>query len=269
MLSLLVLLLAPVPTVDYARASATLGATHGTWHHDGSLIMDGRDDTAWCAPWAAGGPRVAFEFSAPVKVDKIRIALGSSRKISGFGPASRPRILTLSNMTYVWQIVMPDDEKPFEMPIPPPITGQQLSIRVDAVHRPGDTAVCIAELTLYQDGQPLRLAKRRGDPSMPSIEGVWTPAGQLSPERFVVFYRDGRLRLRDQPDTREPARDRFGKWRRDGAGVIAFEVGGRTIRVSATMTPDRDGRPRLTGDDLLDGTWTPWVPDATYGSYLW
>lgn len=266
---LVVALMAP-PTIDYANATSQLGARGGTWSHGATELFDGRDDTAWCAG-ADGlglGERIGVEFSRPVRVDRIRVAAGDPVRFGAFAPANRPRIVTISNMDYVWQLVLPDDGAAFDMPLPPPFTGRQMVVQIDGVYDHGGRHVCLAELTLYDGDRPIRLAPLTAQTGQPTLEGVWVRIEAPSPETFLVFYRDGRLRTRSHPDMAEPLPDRWGTWSWRPDALLRMTLEGDRLDGDAMVTPHRDGRLRLALSGPFDGRWVPYVPETGFVSDL-
>ncbi len=268
LLCLLGLTLASPPAhIEYVNASSQLGARSGSWLHGATALFDGNDSTAWCGGESPARPgRIAVEFDRPIRADRIRIVVGNSIRFGGFGPMNRPRVLTLTNMKYVWQVILPDDPKPFELPLPPPITGRQLVLQVEGVHDHGGRHTCIAELTLFEGKKPIRLRRHVAQRGMPSLEGVWARADAVTPEDFLVFYRDGRFRQRHHPDSGKPPPDKVGTWRWRKGGRLELKLGGTIQLGKAKISPQADGRNLLTLDGAYAGPWLPHVPETGYES---
>jgi hypothetical protein len=210
------------------------------------------------------------EFDRPVRADRVRIAAGEPFEFGRFLPANRVRVLTIGNRRYEWQITLPDAATPFEMPLPPPITGQLLVIRIDAVHDHGARHTCLAELTFFESGRPVRAAPTVSGlpgPFAPTPEGVWAPEGDPSPERFLVFYRDGGFRQVLHANFAErPFAPQAGAWRlvpgpRGADATLTLQLraddGPRSGALHFDATPT--GQPRLRLDGALPGVYVPWV----------
>lgn len=263
------------PVIRHATATTHLGAWEQTGRYGAPLLFDGRDDTAFCegAEGPGLGERVVVEFTRPVRVTRVRVALGDPMAFGRFMPANRPRAITLSNQRYTWQILAPDDPTPFELPLPPPITASQLVVRLDAVHDHGARHTCLAELTLFEGKEPLTLVPNAPHttlpgPLPPSLEGPWTPAGEREPERFLVFQRDGHFRWMVHPNLRAGVLTQTeGEWRltpERGVTRLAFVTPGVDPPLLGTVrfNVQPDGKPLLVLDGAYPGKYTPWAPGA-------
>lgn len=262
--------MAAPPTIIYANATSQLGARGGTWEHGAADLFDGRDDTAWCVGTNGLGirERVGVEFNRAIRADRIRIAAGNPVAFGAFGPANRPRVLTISNMSYAWQVVLPDDAEPFELPLPPPFTGSQMVVQIENVYNHGGRHTCLAEVTLFEGRRPIRLAPMKAQRGQPSLEGVWVRIEAPSPETFIVFYRDGRFRHRDNPDMAERRPDRWGRWSWQPDARLRLEVAGDRLDGDAMVSPHDDGRLRLALTGPYLGRWVPFVPETGFASDL-
>lgn len=273
-LALAVGLTVGAPVIRYATATSHLGAYDQSGRYGAPLLFDGDDRTAWCegAPGPGRGERVGIELTRPIRADRIRVAAGEPWEFGRFLPANRPRVLTLTNLRYTWQIYLPDAGEPFEMALPPPITGRQLTIRIDEVHDHRARHTCIAEITLFEGKTPLVLVPNAPETSLgrfaPSVEGPWTPKGEKEPESFLVFHRDGAYRWLLHPNWSEDALDRtHGSWRLapapDGLRLSFAPLPPQENRAgTAHFDVEADGRPTLVLDGPYAGVYTPWVPDA-------
>lgn len=265
------------PVIRYAAATTHLGAYDQSGRYGAPLLFDGDDRTAWCegAPGAGIGERVGLEFTRPIRADRVRIALGESQAFGRFVPANRVRALTITNLRYAWQIKLPDSAEPFEVALPPPVTGRQLVLRIDEVHDHQARHTCLAEVTFFEGSDPLTLVPSGVGTCLPAadaptVEGVWAPREEPDPEIFLVFYRDGPFQARLHPNaTGAVAARTAGIWRvRNSRGaanafVLAFEDLGtdETRDAAAHLDPPSDGRPVLVLDGVFTGAYTPWVPD--------
>lgn len=262
-------LLSGAPAIDFTNASSFMGARTGTWQYGPENLWDGKDDTAWCVgvAGAAIDERVAVEFDSPVRIDALRIAPGDSIKFGGFGPANRPHTLSISNGSYVWQVIMPNDATPFELPIPPPITGRQLVIKIDESFTDQAKTTCVAGITFLQGGAPIKLTPAAKQVGPGTVEGVWVLANVDVPQVYLTFLRDGRMRAHQETlDTTPPPPREHGKWRRETGTRLEMTLNGVTETVDMSVRPHPgDGRPRLFIESgRFKGEWVSFVPGLTF-----
>lgn len=263
------------PVIRYATASTHLGAYDQSGRYGAPLLFDGDDHTAFCegADGPGVGERVGLEFSRPIKADRIRIAAGEPMEFGRFMPANRPRAITLTNLRYTWQIILPDDAAPFELALPPPITGRQLTIRIDEVYDHHARHTCLAELTLFEGPAPVRFVPSAPGTTLPgafapSLEGAWAPRGVVEPEKFLVFYRDGHFAWLVEPNLGQRVIENIGgDWSvttEQGLTHLSLDPPGPDPGLTGTVrfNVEPDGRPTLVLEDAYPGVYTPWVPSG-------
>ncbi|MER2560188.1 MAG: hypothetical protein ABTQ32_05705 [Myxococcaceae bacterium] len=231
-------------------------------------LLDARDGTAWCS--TSSDPLnelLTFGFTAPTKIDEVRITTGNNFNESTWGEFARAHKLVFAAGKQTHLVTLEDKRGQQLIVFDKPFTTTRLSleIRDQFPAEDPDQPVCITDIVFVSDGKPLNgqwlTTKLKYDKNVQSLMGTWFAGYEGGPDRFLALHYDGTFRYSFEPyDTaRAQPKSLEGKWDVQGSKLL-FEVGGKKFAPKFSKDPAKKGHGEVL---TFDGD----VPDDLKGPY--
>jgi hypothetical protein len=245
------------PTIGYAQATGYFKQDDRPTLYQPLNLLDGRDATAWCSP--TGDPLnelLSFGFSAPVRLEELRVTTGNNFDAATFASFARAKKLLVRAGKEQRALELQDLRGPQVLRVDPPLTGARFRVEVLDQYPADDPdqPVCLTDLVFVSGGKALNgpwLAPRlKYERAAAALLGTWYAGYEGGPDRFLTFNFDGSFRATLEPfDPAQTApRALEGTYDAGGSRVV-FVVRGRRYPVGVSRQPRKGGGTAL----VLDG----------------
>lgn len=230
-------------------------------------LLDARDATAWCS--TSSDPLnelLTFGFTAPVRIDEVRITTGNNFNESTFAEFARAQKLVVTVGKQKQILKLEDKRGPQSLTFEKPFTTTRLSIEIHDQFPADDPdqPVCITDIVFVSEGKPLNgnwlTNKLKYDKNAQTLMGTWYAGYEGGPDRFLNLNFDGTFRYSFEPFDEKRAEPKVleGKWDVQGNHLV-IEAGGK--KYSPKFTKDAG---KKAGEVLgLDGD----VPEGLKGPF--
>ncbi|MDF1564626.1 MAG: hypothetical protein P1V51_16400 [Deltaproteobacteria bacterium] len=213
-------------------------------------LLDGKAQTVACfATDSLAESTFTVGFTGKAQARELRLVNGDGRSPAAFGKSARVAKLILLEPEYQREVQLEDDKKKQVVRLDPPITADQVTLRIAEVHGEGEM-VCLSDLIFVARGKPLSGAasypKWKGLAS--KIQGAWVAGPAGAAEKFLTLRHDGSYRFVLRPN--DPDLKGFainGRWTLVGQ-KLTLSGGGPPLaaRVKHALVEDDMGEPMQT-----------------------
>jgi hypothetical protein len=198
--------LATPPSVGYAQAADYLEKDSRPGRYHPLNVLDGRDNTVWCAPEGEGPrSRITIGFKGVATVDEVRLYTGNGSDRESFKAYARAKKLTLQGKDSARGFTVEDKRGMQAVPLNPPVSGAWFTLEVVDTF-PGSepsAPVCLTDIVFYAEGKPLNGTKLapvlKYDARTEPLLGTWFAGLEGAPDRFLSFYVDRTYRFVHEP----------------------------------------------------------------------
>lgn len=202
---------APLPSVGYAQAGDYLDKDSHPERYNPLNVLDGRDNTVWCAPEGEGFRGMTIGFKGVATVDEVRVFTGNNSDRESFKAYPRAKKITLQGKDTARSFTLEDKKGQQTIPLNPPVSGPWITLEVKDVF-PGSESgnpVCLTDVIFYSEGKALNGTKLapnlKYDSRTAQVLGTWFGGLEGAPDRFLSFYVDGTFRFVHEPLGGEPS----------------------------------------------------------------
>jgi hypothetical protein len=222
-------------------------------------LLDGRDGTAWCTPTADPlNELLTFGFSAPMRIEELRISTGNNFDANTWNDFSRARKLMVRSGKQSQTVTVEDMRGAQNVPLNPPMVGSRFTIEVLDHYSADDieAPVCVTDVVFVADGKPLNgpwlTTKLKYDKLASVVMGTWYAGYDGTPDRFLSFNFDGSFRYSYEPfdTTRNQEKSIVGSYDASAAR-LTFEIAGKKQGVKFSKDPGKRTGFVLTFDGEL------------------
>jgi hypothetical protein len=223
------LYLAAAAPVGYVRATSTYKSDSRPTLYQPLLLLDGRENTAWCTG-AAGdgiGEVITVGFKGVATIDELRIATGDGKDEATWKSRNRVRKIIVHEERFNREIILADNREPQSYKFDPPIEGERLFFEIGDVYRgaSSDGVTCISDIVFVTNGKPLDgpfLAEKIGyDSGRAQVMNMWASGPEGTPEKFLSLYYDGTFHFRYVPiDPDVKGKQLAGEYRYEGGKLL-------------------------------------------------
>lgn len=260
--ALLVLSLLPVSAfgagVGFAQATGYFKKDTRPTLYQPLNLLDARDATAWCS--TSSDPLnelLTFGFTAPVKIDEVRISTGNNFNESTWHEFARAHKLVFSAGKQKQTVSLEDKRGLQSITFDKPFTGTRLALEIHDQYptEDPDQPVCITDIVFVSEGKPLNgswlTSKLKYDKNVQALMGAWYAGYEGGPDRFLALHYDGTFRYSFEPydTTRAQPKAFEGKWDVQGTRLV-FDLGGKKYSPKFSKDPAKKGAGEVLG---LDG----------------
>ncbi len=254
--------------VGYAQATGYFKKDTRPTLYQPLNLLDARDATAWCS--TSSDPLndlLTFGFTAPTKIDEVRIVTGNNFSEATWAEFARASKLVFIAGKQREAIELKDERGLQSFTFGKPITTTRLTLEVRDQYpaEDPDQPVCITDVVFLSEGKPLNGAwltnGLKYDKNVHGLMGTWFAGYEGGPDRFLALHYDGTYRYSYEPYDTKKAQPKVveGRWDVQGARLV-FELGGKKYAPKFSKDPDT----KATGYVLtLDGD----VPDELKGPF--
>ncbi len=256
--------------VGYAQATAYFKQESRPTLYQPLNLLDGRDATAWCSPTADPlNDSLTFGFSAPIRLDELRVSNGNNFDTSTWGSFSRARKVVIRTGKHAQTFTLEDLRGPQVVRLDPPLTGARFVVEILDTFPSDDPdlPVCLTDVVFYTDGKPLNgpwlTTRLKFDRSAAPLMGTWFAGYDGTPDRFWSFNFDGTFNFSFEPyddaiakphtvdGTYDVSATRLVldiKGKRTSLGVLRLprKGGGFELKLDGELPPDLKGQWRST-----------------------
>lgn len=253
--------------VGYAQATAYFKQDSRPTLYQPLNLLDGRDATAWCSPTSDPlNDVLTFGFSAPVRLDELRVSNGNNFDTGTWGTFSRVSKIVIRSGKRSQTFTLEDLRGPQSVRLEPPMTGARFVVEILDTFpaEDPDQPVCLTDIVFYTDGKPLNgpwlTTRLKYDRSAAPLLGTWFAGFSGTPDRFWSFNFDGTFNYRYEPYDELTAKPRTLDGTYDvSATKLVLDIKGKRTSMGFVRLPRKGGsfELKLDGEPPADlkGEW--------------
>ncbi len=235
--------------VGWVKATSTYKSDSRPTLYQPLLLLDGRQNTAWCAgvPGDGVGETVTVGFKGVATIDELRIATGDGKDEETWKAHNRVRKLVVHEERFNREIILADNRELQSYKFDPPIEGERLFFEIAAVYRGSaeGAVTCLSDIVFVNNGKPIDgpfLADKLGyDRGRAQVMNMWASGPEGTPEKFLSLYYDGTFHFRYVPiDPDVQGKRLSGEYRYEGGRLLLKYPGADWIDAKAKR--ERIGR---------------------------